>query len=321
MKKLLTNFLIVCIAMCFAFANGSQETGTTSSSEVKWPTQPIHIIVQASAGAGPDLFVRELQPLLQKDLGSSIVVENKAGSGGKIACDYVWKANFDGYTLLAHSSPLTTVTQISKNCEYSIKDMKHIVCFDVAPYAVIVKADSKINTIDDLIEATKNGKVSNANSGVGGAMYLQSRIMAKALDIDYAEVPYNGTNPCILAVMNGDVTFSIADYSTAVNNDQIKIVCLLADERISFIPNAQTIVEQGYKFPFLTMRRGVVAPANTPDYVCDKLISAFKNALNEASFLEYAKNNGFQLDIRYGEDYKKLDKEYYEAVLSFKDYL
>ena len=320
MKKLFVFLMLISLVLSSVVANGSQESSSSTGSPA-WPTQPIHIIGQASAGAGPDLFVRELQPLLQEQLGASVVVENKAGSGGKIACDYVWKASPDGYTLLAHSSPLTTVTQISKNCEYSIKDMKHIVAFDIAPYAVIVKADSPIKTISDLIEAAKSGKISNANSGIGGAMYLQSRIMAKALGIDYAEVPYDGTNPCILAVMNGDVTFSIADYSTAVNNDQIRIVCLLSDKRISFVPDAETIVEQGYSIPFMTMRRGVVAPPNTPDDVCEKLVEAFKNALNNPKFIEYANTNGFQLDILYGDDYKAKDVEYYETALQFKDYL
>ena len=319
MKKVIVILMLFTLVLSSVVANGSQES--SSQTTPAWPTQPIHIIGQASAGAGPDLFVRELQPLLQEDLGTSVVVENKAGSGGKIACDYVWKSNPDGYTLLAHSSPLTTVTQISKKCDYSIKDMKHIVAFDIAPYAVIVKADSPIKTISDLIDAANSGKISNANSGIGGAMYLQSRIMAKTLGIDYAEVPYDGTNPCILAVMNGDVTFSIADYSTAVNNDQIRIVCLLSDKRISFVPNAETIVEQGYSVPFMTMRRGVVAPANTPDEVCEKLIEAFKTSLNNPKFIEYANNNGFQLDILYGEDYKAKDIEYYETVQQFKDFL
>ncbi|MGN0907770.1 MAG: tripartite tricarboxylate transporter substrate-binding protein [Bullifex sp.] len=199
--------------------------------------------------------------------------------------------------------------------------MKHIVAFDVAPYAVIVRNDSPIRTIDDLINAAKTGKISNANSGIGGAMYLQSRIMAKTLGIDYAEVPYDGTNPCILAVMNGDVTFSIADYSTVINNDQIRIVCLLSDQRISFVPDAETIVEQGYTIPFMTMRRGIVAPPDTPDEICMKLQDAFREALSDPKFLEYAENNGFQLDLLFGEDYREKDLEYYETALSFKDYL
>lgn len=314
MKKLFVLLLVLATVVSAVFAQGAEETAN-------WPTQPIHIIGQSAAGSGPDLFVRELQPLLQKELGVSIVVENKAGSGGKIASDYVWKANPDGYTLLAHSSPLTTVTQISKDCEYSIKDMQHIVAFDAAPYAVIVKADSPINTVEDLIAYCKNNKASNANSGIGGAMYLQSRIMADALGIDYNEVPYNGSNPCTLAVMNGDVTFTVTSYDVAFNNDQVKVVCLLSDQRIDLMPEVPAITESGYNFAFMTMRRGIIAPADTPEAVVNRLIDAFKVVLADPSFAKFVETTGTSLDIRYGEDYKALDVEYFESCSEFKSFL
>ena len=116
MKKTLTILMVLLIAMWAVFANGEQE-GTS-----KWPSQPVHIIGQSAAGSGPDVFIRQLQPQLQEALGASVVVENKAGSGGKLAADYVWKSKADGYTLLSHSSPLTTVTQISKDCDFSIRE-------------------------------------------------------------------------------------------------------------------------------------------------------------------------------------------------------
>lgn len=315
MKKIFAVLFVLFVSVISLFANGATEDLS------KWPNQPIHIIGQSEAGSGPDIFVRELQPLLQKELDTSIVVENKAGSGGKLACDYVWKADPDGYTLLAHSSPLTTVTQISKECDYSIKDMKHIVSFDITPYAVLVKADSPLNDIDDLIEYCKTNKASNSNSGIGGAMYLQSRIMANALGIDYNEVPYNGTSPCTLAVMNGDVTFSVAAYDSAVNNDEVKVLCVLADERIGFLPDVPTIVEEGYSFPFMAMRRGIVAPKDTPDEIVLKLIDGFKKALSDPGFLEFAESSGVSIDLLFGDDYKKADEEYYDTAMQFIEFL
>ncbi len=307
--------MVLLAAASTVFANGEQE-GTSN-----WPTQPIHIVGQSAAGSGPDLFIRQLQPELQKALKTSIVVENKAGSGGKLAADYVWSSDADGYTLLAHSSPLTTVTQISKDCDFTIKEMQHIAVFDAAPYAVLVKADSPINNIADLIEYCKTNTASNANSGIGGAMFLQSRIMADTLGIDYNEVPYNGSSPCTLAVMNGDVTFTVTAYDTAVNNDKVKNIALLATDRLDIIPDVPTIVEQGYTFPFLVMRRGVVAPPETPADVVQKLIEAFKSATAQDSFKDYAKTNGVNLDLRFGEDYQALDDEYFETVMKYISYL
>ena len=199
--------------------------------------------------------------------------------------------------------------------------MKHIAVFDAAPYAVLVKSDSPINDVNDLIEYCKNNKASNANSGIGGAMFLQSRILADNLGIDYNEVPYNGSQPCTLAVMNGDTTFTVTSYDKAVNNDQVKIIFLLSENRLDLIPDVPTITEQGYSFPFLVMRRGIVAPVDTPDEVVQALIDAFKFALDQPSFKEYAEKNALSIDLRFGEDYKKLDDEYFDTVMKYINYL
>lgn len=324
--------LLLALIMVLALASCGQKEEQTADppvssadtpEEAGWtPSAPIHIIGQSEAGSGPDLFVRALQPWLQQELGVAIVVENAAGSGGKIACTQVWKEKPDGYNLLAHSSPLTTVTQISKDCEYNIPDFKHIISFDITPYAIVVKKNSGIESIEDLIEASKTQKLSNSNSGIGGAMYLQSMIMKDALGIEYDEVPYNGSNPCVLAVMNGDVTMSIVAYDAVINNqEEVSILAILADERLEVLPDVPTMKELGYEFPCLSMRRGVVAPPETPQEIVDRLVEAFSNAVQNPEFLEYAANSGTSLDIRLGEEYQAIDEEYYDTVMQYVDYL
>lgn len=286
------------------------------------PEEPIHIVVQAEAGAGPDLFVRTLQPYLQEELGVAVVVENAPGSGGQIACNQVWKAKPDGYTLLSMSSPLTTVTQISKNCDYNVRDFGHVISFDTTPYVLIVKKGSPIDSIESLIEASKTQKMSNSNSGIGGAMYLQSVIMKKNLGIEYDEVPFNGANPCMLAVMSGDVTFSVLPYDSAIDNqEEVTILAILNDERIEFLPDVPTMKELGYDFPCLTMRRGIVVPPGTSEEITERLIDAFDKAVKNPAFLEWSTNSGISIDVVLGEDYKKNDEICYDTVIEFKEYL
>ena len=306
-------------------SEAAEETAALESDgeTAAWnPEQPIHIVVQAEAGAGPDLFVRTLQPYLQEELGVAIVVENAPGSGGQIACNQVWKAKPNGYTLLSMSSPLTTVTQISKNCDYNVRDFGHIISFDTTPYVIIVKKGSPINSIDTLIETSKTQKLSNSNSGIGGAMYLQSVIMKEYLGIEYDEVPFNGANPCMLAVMSGDVTFSVLPYDSAIDNqEEVTILAIFNDERIDFLPEVPTMKELGYDFPCLTMRRGIVAPPGTPDEITERLIDAFDKAVKNPSFLEWSVNSGISIDVVLGENYQKNDEECYDTVMEFKDYL
>lgn len=298
-------------------------TETAETAVSAWiPAQPIHIVGQSEAGSGADLFTRALQPYLQEELGVAVVVENAPGSGGKIACTQVWNADPDGYTLLAHSSPLTTVTQISKDGVFNVRDFKHIISFDSTPYAIVVKKDGGIDSVDTLLAACKEGKVSNANSGIGGAMYLQSMIMKDALGVDYAEVPYNGSSPCVMAVMNKDVTMSIVAYDYAINNqNELAILAVLADERLEALPEVPTMKELGYDFPTLSMRRGIVAPPNTPDDVVERLVDAFAKAVENPDFVEYTKNSGINMEIHLGQDYQDIDEAYYNTVMEYVDYL
>lgn len=325
---LLALVMILALASCSKTGQAATPSATPSGSaapseQTGWvPSEPIHIVGQSEAGSGPDLFVRALQPWLQQELGVAVVVENAPGSGGKIASTQIWKADPDGYTLLAHSSPLTTVTQISKDCEYNIPDFKHIISFDSTPYAIVVKKGSEIDSIEKLIELSKTEKLANSNSGIGGAMYLQSMIMKSALGIDYDEVPYNGSNPAILAIMNGDVTMSVVAYDAAINNqDELTILAVLSDERLDQLPDVPCMKELGYEFPFLTMRRGIVAPPNTPQDVLDRLIDAFSKAVENPEFQEYAKSSGVNLDVVVGDEYQVIDQDYYDTVMQYVDYL
>ena len=298
-------------------------SASNTEEDTTWdPKEPIHIVGQSEAGSGPDLFVRALQPYLQEELDTAIVVENAAGSGGKIACTQVWKAEPDGYTLLAHSSPLTTVTQISKDGEYNIPDFEHIISFDITPYVLAVKKGSPIDSVEKLVEAAKTEKLSNSNSGIGGAMHLQSMIMKDALGLEYDEVPYNGSNPCVLAVMNGDVTMSVVAYDAVINNqEEVEILAVLADERLELLPDVPCMKELGYEFPFLSMRRGVVAPPETPKAVVDRLIEEFAVAVDEPCFQKYAEESGVSMDVKLGEEYKMIDEAYYDTVMQYVDYL
>lgn len=328
MKKFFALFLALLMSVSL-IACGS-ETGTDVPEDptpavepTGWvPTEPIHIVNQSEAGSGADLFVRTLQPWLQQELGVAIVCDSAPGSGGKIAATKLWNEEPDGYALLAHSSPLTTVTQISKNCEYNIPDFEHIVSFDSTPYGLGVKKDSGIESVEELIEYCKNNKASNANSGIGGAQYLQSMIMKEALGIEYDEVPYNGSAPSAMAVMNGDTTMVVVAIDVLLNNpDDIEVLAVLSDQRFEFAPDVPCMTELGYEFPFLTMRRGIVAPPETPKEVVDTLIDAFKVAIETPEFQEYAKNTNVMLDVVYGDEYQKIDEEYYNTVMKYVDYL
>ncbi len=329
MSALLAVMLILLTSACSGQApvpsGGSSPTENTAQSapqSVNYPTKPIHIITHSEPGGGVDLFIRALQPYIQQELGQPIAIENVPGAAGRIGTTQVWNSAPDGYTLLSHSMPLTTVGDVVYDAEYNILEFEHLFAFDKAPYVIIVKKDSPINSFEDLIERCKTGKMTNSTSGIGGAMHFQSVIMKDALGVDYEDIPFDGSNPSMLAVMSGDVDFSIINYDIPLNNlDQVKVIVALNDERLEQYPDVPTTHELGYDFTMLSVRRCIVAPPGTPKEICDKLIDAFSKAAQNPDFLKWAEERGVNLDPKSGQDYYDLSKEAYDMVEKYKDIL
>lgn len=302
----------------------AKETGQTESpvesAGIDYPTKPITIITHSEPGGGVDLFIRAIQPYIQQELGQPIVIENVPGAAGRIGTTQVWKSEPDGYTLLSHTLPLTTVGDVVYDAEYEILEFEHLVAFDVAPYVVIVKKNSEINTFDELMEAAKTKQLSNATSGVGGAMHFQSVILKDALGIDYADIPFNGSNPSMMAVMSGDVDFSIIPFDIPLTNlDEVKVLVAFGDERLLQYPDVPCTKELGYDFTTIDTRRCIVAPKGTPKEICNKLMEAFVKAANNPDYVKWAGERGVNLDILTGDDYYKVAEEAYKVVEEYKD--
>lgn len=285
-----------------------------------YPVKPITIITHSEPGGGVDLFIRAIQPYIQQELGQPIVIENVPGAAGRIGTTQVWKADPDGYTLLSHTLPLTTVGDVVYDAEYDILGFEHLIAFDVAPYVVIVRKDSEYNSFDELIEAAKTKSLSNATSGVGGAMHFQSVIMKDALGIDYADIPFNGSNPSMMAVMSGDVDFCILPFDIPLTNqDEVNVLAAFGEERLLQYPDVPCTKELGYDFTTIDTRRCIVAPKGTPKEICDKLMDAFVKAAENPDYVKWAEERGVNLDVLTGEDYYKVAEEAYKVVEEYKD--
>ena len=325
-KKYLLVVVAVATFILNGCSNGNEQfsNGTEVETETKkgtdYPTKPITIITHSEPGGGVDLFIRALQPYIQEELGQPIVIENVPGAAGRIGTTQVWNAEPDGYTLLSHSMPLTTVGDVVYDAEYDILDFEHLIAFDVAPYVVIVKKDSEIQSFDELIETIKTQSMTNATSGVGGAMHFQSVIMKDEMGIDFADIPFNGSNPAMMAVMSGDVDFSIIPYDIPLpNQGEVKVLVSFGEERLPQYPDVPCTKELGYDFQTVDTRRCIVAPPDTPKEICDCLMDAFVNAAKNPDYLSWAEERGVNLEVLTGEDYYKVSEEAYQLVEKYKD--
>ena len=286
----------------------------------EYPAKPVHILSHSAPGSN-DLFIRALQPYLQRELGVPVVIENVLGAAGRLCTTQVYNADPDGYTILSNTIPLTIVGQILYNGKYDTLKFEHIFSFDDSPYCMLVKKGSPIKSYTQLIEEiNKNPEMTNGTSGVGGSMHLQSMVMKKALGIDYADIPFDGSGNAMLAVMAGDVDFCIIQFDLPLNNlEEVEVLAVFNDKRLEQYPDTPTAKELGFVFQTINSHRCLNAPPGTPKEVTDTLIEAIRRAFAYPEFQEWAKSRGVLLDPKYGREYYEISKATYDLVYSLKD--
>lgn len=303
----------------------TETTETTASAEKasvaqnNYPNSTIRIVSHSNPGSN-DLYIRALQPYLQQELGVNVIIENVVGAAGRLASNEMWTAEPDGYNLYSMTIPLVVASDILYDADYDVLGFEYIYAFDRTPYAVVVKAGSPYENFDALLEAIKNGDMTNGTSGVGGSMHLQSMVMKKALGIDYVDVPFDGSANAVLGVMSGDVDFAIVPADVASTNEgETRALAVLAANRFSAYPDVPCTQELGYDFTTLDSIRGIVAPPGTPREVCDVVAKALDKATQAPEFQEFLQKNALELDVKNSEEYYEVAKDIYDSIYELKD--
>lgn len=255
MKKITT--LLLTLAMLLPLcACGARD----DSPEAAFPQKALTLIVPYSAGGSCDLAARELAVLMEKELGRSIAVVNKGGSSGAIGIQACLDAPADGYTMVMTADSLGTLRVMGLSDSISCDDFTPVCAVISDPKVIVVSKDSPYDTLEDLLRDMQErpGKVKMSYTGPGGSGHVQSLIL-NALGYEMALTPYPGGSDGLLAVLNGSVDFTNANYSTVVDHlaaGTLKCLTVCASERLSALPDVPAVTElcpeaEAYlRFPF-----------------------------------------------------------------------
>lgn len=263
-------FKRVCLgAMVLAFA-GAAHADT-------YPSKPIRLIVPWPAGGGVDTSARIISQPLSERLGQAIVVDNRAGAAGNIGTALAAKEKPDGYTLLMGSaSPNAMNPHLYTSLGFDpIKDFAAIALVYVVPSFLVVPANSPANTAQEFIAYAKAnpGKLNMGSGGVGSSQHLFGVMFTNATKIDVVHVAYKGTSPAETALIAGQVDFML-DPPTAlpfVEAGKLKALAVAAPVKNPALPNVPTLDELGVPGVHTSTFYGVMAPANTPKAIVDRL--------------------------------------------------
>jgi tripartite-type tricarboxylate transporter receptor subunit TctC len=253
-----------------------------------YPDRPIRFVVPFPAGGSSDAVARAMQPALEKILGQSVVVENRAGAGGMLGVDAVAKAAPDGYTIgLAGAGALgVNIGERTKRPYDPVKDLAPISRAAESPFILVANPALKANTLDDVIKLAKAEpqRVSIGHGGNGTAMHLAALMLVTMADVKVNLVPYRGTAPAVTDTIAGHVPLAIADPPPsmgAIGEGKLKAIAVSSKQRFAMFPDVPTFDELGLRGFELTAWLGIVAPGATPRDIVTKLNAAVVAALKD----------------------------------------
>jgi tripartite-type tricarboxylate transporter receptor subunit TctC len=258
-----------------------------NASAADFPDRPIRLVIPFPAGGNADIIARLLCMEWTKQLGQTIVIDNRGGANGIIGTDAVAKSPPDGYTLLFTTGSQAINPLISRKLPYdTMKDFTSIALTGVTEsHVLVVNAASPIKSVKQLIEEGKSPdtKLSYGSAGVGNTMHLVAEYFKLLTNTHYLHVPYRGSAPAVNALAANEVSFLFLNPVGAF--DQIKqgtfrALAVTGKQRSDQLPDVPTIGEAGVpQFDLDAGWTGIFGPANIPPDVVKKLNATLDAAL------------------------------------------
>lgn len=293
-----------------------------------YPSKPIRMIVNFSPGGTTDVMARLVAKKAGEVLGTTIVVENKAGAGGTIGVAHLAQQPGDGYWIGTANMPsVGIIPQIRPLPYVPGKDVFQAAVLMPYEYVILARKDAPYNTWEELVAyAKKNpGKVTYASPGTGTTNHLTMERIAKILKIKWRHVPFKSGTKALAAVAGGHVDLNNASIGAVVSTlraGKIKALLVTSEKRLSaVIPDVPTMAEKGLGFSQLSYL-SVIVPKGVPDDVKAKLEAAIKVAVEDKGVQEAAAKLDMHPAFMSGKDYTvllaRLRKEWGELLEELK---
>jgi tripartite-type tricarboxylate transporter receptor subunit TctC len=258
-----------------------------SSSADTFPSKPIRILVGFTPGGGPDITARLLSSKLNDSWKQAVVVENRLGAGGNVAAQALATSAADGYTLLSVSSAHAVAPAIYPKLPYDAhKDFAGITLTATGPALVVVASGLAVKTMGDLIALAKAkpGQLNYASAGVGSGSHFAAELLKSQTGMDMLHIPYKGIPEALTETMAGRTQVFIAPYASAINlvkEGKATAIAVTSLKRMPDMPDMPTVAESGapgYQWVFWY---GLLAPAQTPRAIVEKLSAEIGTILKQ----------------------------------------
>jgi tripartite-type tricarboxylate transporter receptor subunit TctC len=251
-----------------------------------FPTRPVHLLVPFAPGGAVDIVARTLGDDLSKRWGQNVVVENRPGAGGMVASEAAAKAAPDGYTLIIVATGHALNPHLYAKLPYdSFKDFTPLSLIGTSPNMLLVRADSPIKTLADLIAAARErpGQISYGHAGNGTSPHLAGELLKYMAKIDITPIPYKGGAPALTDLIGGHIPMTFNNIPESIAQIQagtVRPLGMTTAIRSPVLPDVPTIAESGLPGFDTGVWWGVLAPGGLPGDLKSKLAKDCMDAVN-----------------------------------------
>ncbi|PJX23404.1 hypothetical protein CAP48_12715 [Advenella sp. S44] len=268
----------------FAALAGLVAVTLSCSAVAAFPEQPIRFVVGFPPGGSTDIVTRILADGLSKELGQTVIVDNKVGAGGAIGAASVAAAKPDGYTLFLGTVATNVINPLlRKSIKFDpIKDFTMIGEVGYYTNLILVNADSRYQDLKALVADAKNKPMSYSSPGAGTSPHMTGEYFKMLTQTSIQHVPFSGSGPALTALMGNHVDVGFDNLPAAlglVKSGKIRALAITSTKRIKELPDVPTADELGVSGMSVDAWVSVMGPAHIPQDRLKVLSTALRKVL------------------------------------------
>ncbi|MCX5567102.1 Bug family tripartite tricarboxylate transporter substrate binding protein [Alcaligenes phenolicus] len=260
----------------------------TATSWAQWPAAPIKIIVPYAPGSAPDVAMRPLAASMARNLGASIVIENRPGASGIIGMQALMRSEPDGYTLgFGNVVSLAINAGLYPDLPYNpVKDFAPISLAIGNANALMVRKDLPFSTVQELLDYARQNpeKLLMGSAGIGSTGHLSGMMMQQKAGVKMVHVPYKNGLDGLSNLVGGDIDIMFENMALAlpyIRDGKVNVVAVTSAVRAQALPQVPTLLESGVDVADFVAWGGLIAPAGTAPEIIAKLNQSVHQALQD----------------------------------------
>ena len=279
--RVISRTIVCAVFAIFGIAFGSDPAASA------WPEKPVRLLIGFPPGGSSDAVARIVQSGLEKELGQSVVIENRPGAGGSIALERIAKSDPDGYTIGLGGAGSLVANLSGQALPYDPrKDLIPVTGLASSPFILVAANSYRGRSLHDFVATAKQpGQTASIGHGGNGTlMHLTAEMLNQKAGTKIALVPYRGTAPVVNDLLGGHVAFGIVDPPAAIGAIEGKAIVPIAISsaaRFPLMPDIPTFAESGLPGFESTGWFGIVAAGGTPPDVIARINAAFVKVLKD----------------------------------------